>query len=380
MKTYKNLWNEIISDENIALAIKESCKHKKKNKRKQQQLEKLKNNPKRTEKVRKWIETYETRKCKPKEIYDGISRKKRYIYVPTVRETVVQHALVQVLNKYLAKGMYEHTYAAINGRGAHEAKKQICKWIKRYPKKVKYFLKMDIKQYFPSVSQDILFEMVSRQVKDEKVVSLFMKITGACDRGTPLGYYISQWTANYYLMHLDHFIKDNFDCFYIRWMDDMVVFCSNKKKLHKIKDSIADYLSCNLALKLKENWKIARFCHHENKNEKKCKGEFLDYMGFRFYRNRVTLRESIFYRATRKAKKIGNKDKPTMHDLRQFMSYFGWIKHTDTYSAYLKYIKPHVNIQNIKRRTSRHDKNKIRKEKSNDGISNARRNTARKTA
>lgn len=65
----------------------------------------------------------------------------------------------------------------------------------------------------------------------------------------------------------------------------------------------------------------------------------------------------------RKAKRIANKEKPTIYDIRQFMSYLGWIKSADVYGAYLEYIKPHINIQYLKRRISNYDK---RKEKTDD--------------
>ena len=55
-------------------------------------------------------------------------------------------------------------------------------------------------------------------------------------------------------------------------------------------------------------------------------------------------------------RKIGKKEKPTIYDIRQMLSYLGWIDATDTYGMYLKYIKPYVNFQYMKRRISRHDK------------------------
>lgn len=367
MKTYRFLYKEVISTENIELAIKEACKSRGKKRRKTYKLRALKANPKRVEIVRDWIVNYETTYHKPKEIYDGISNKVRTIYVPSVRETVVQHAVVQVLDKYLSKGTYEHTYAAIKGRGQHLAKKRIERWIRNNPKDVKYYLKMDIKKYFPSIPQDKFFEKLERKIKDFKVITLVKKILAVCDEGIPLGYYISQWIANWYLMDFDHAIKDFRSCFYIRWMDDKVIFSSSKRRLHKFLDKVKELLG-ELGLTLKENWQIERFTHHEEMGKKKAKGKFLDFMGFRFYRNRTTLRESIFYRMCRKARRIGKKEKPTLFELKQFLSYLGWIKHSDVYKAYLEYIKPYVNIQYIKRRISRHDRREAKNELVQNGV------------
>lgn len=62
------------------------------------------------------------------------------------------------------------------------------------------------------------------------------------------------------------------------------------------------------------------------------------------------------FKATRKAKKLSSKEKPTIYDMRQMMSYLGWIDATDTYNMYLYWIKPYVSFQAMKRRISKYDK------------------------
>ena len=353
MKTHRHLYDEIISDKNIELAIKEACKSRKKSNKKRAKLDRLKLRPDRVDIVRGWIENYKEMRRIPHEIYDGIARKKRNIYVPSVRETVVQHAVVQILNQHLMTGIYEHTYAAIKGRGQHKAKKYIEKYIREHSRGVKYYLKMDIKQYFPSVPQDRLIAKLKREVKDTRTVELVKKILYASEDGIPLGYFISQWFANYYLRDMDHRIKQMVGGdMYVRWMDDMVIFSGNKRDLHRYKDEISGMLE-GLGLRLKDNWRIQRFDHPKG-------GCFLDYMGFRFYRNRTTMRRSIMYRITRKARKIAKKDKPTIYEIKQFMSYVGWLSHSDTYGIYTERVKPYVDIQYMKRRISRYDKRRAR--------------------
>lgn len=138
----------------------------------------------------------------------------------------------------------------------------------------------------------------------------------------------------------------------------MVVFGSNKRKLHDARDKISMYLENKLGLCLKDNWQVFRFAYV--KNGKHC-GRALDFMGFKFYRDRTILRKTIMLKATRKAKKISKKEKPTIHDIRQIFSYIGWINCTDTYWMYEKWIKPYVNIQNCKRRLSRYDRRENKK-------------------
>lgn len=114
-------------------------------------------------------------------------------------------------------------------------------------------------------------------------------------------------------------------------MDDMVIFSSNKRGMHKSRQSIAQYLQNNLGVTLKDNWQVFRFDYIKcGKHYGRC----LDFMGFKFYRNKTVLRKSIMLKATRKAKKLSKKNKATIYDIRQMMAYFGWIDCTDTYSMY----------------------------------------------
>ena len=136
-------------------------------------------------------------------------------------------------------------------------------------------------------------------------------------------------------------------------MDDMVMFCSNKRKLHKIKEAVESYLRDNLSLKIKDNWQLFRF--HTRKN----KGRFLDFMGFRFYRNRVTLRRKIALKAMRKARRIANKKRATVHDARQMLTYIGWSKCTDTYGWLKNHILRYVNFRQLRKIVSNYDRKRV---------------------
>ena len=90
-------------------------------------------------------------------------------------------------------------------------------------------------------------------------------------RGYLSGNFTSQWFANFNLQDLDHYIKEELKVpYYIRYMDDMVLFHRNKKELHKIKDKIEGFLK-KQDLKIKENWQLFR-----------TDSRPLDFLGYRF--------------------------------------------------------------------------------------------------
>lgn len=190
-------------------------------------------------------------------------------------------------------------------------------------------------------------------------------------KGVPLGYFTSQWFGNFYLKKLDHYIKQELGAVhYMRYMDDMVILGKSKKKLHAAQKAIEAYLQKELKLELKADWQVFRF-EYVAKDGTVC-GRMLDFMGFQFHRDRITMRKSTIQRARAKAFRIKAKDKITWYDAAVMLSYMGWFDHTDTYDYYLKYIKPNVNVKKLKKVVSKHQ----RKENERERLENGNGNTA----
>ena len=297
-----------------------------------------------------WIRDYENEGHKIVIIREGAKNKERKIIVPSFKELVVQHCVVNAMKPMFMCGMYEHSYASIPKRGTHKAKKVIEKWIKKDSENTRYCLKMDIRHFFESIPHNILKAKLEKKIKDIYILDLLFKIIDTTEIGLPLGFYTSQWLANWYLQDLDHFIKEKLHAkYYARYMDDMVIFGSSSEELHTMRILISDYLSAAFGLNLKSDWQVFRFSYGGDK------GRVLDFMGFRFYNNRTTLRKAIMLKATRKAKRISKKERITTFDARQMLSYRGYLKVTNTYNLYLRYIKPYVSFKNLTNMISRTD-------------------------
>lgn len=354
MKTYRNLWSEFISDENIKLAIKNFSKGKKKrNKIKKILADEEKYIPI----IRDYAINFKNEKHIPKEIYDGISRKKRTIVVPTTMECIVHHMIVNVLKPMFMTGMYEHSYGSVPKRGCHYGKKCINKWIAKGGKNIKYCAQLDIRHFYQNISQDKLIKKLKRKIHDHRFMRLVEKVIRATPQGLPLGFYTSVWFANWYLADLDRSIKDIGVKYYARYVDDMVLFYPNKRKLHSILQFIGESLH-EISCSLKDNWQIFRFVYSE-KNHKR-KGRALDFMGFKFFRNRTTLRKSILLKIKRKALHIWGKGKTTIYDSKQMVSAIGWLNDSDTYNYCKNNVKPFVDFDKCKNIISISDRRKAR--------------------
>lgn len=346
MKSYNHLYEELLKDENIKVAILKASKGKRSRKKVQKILSDIDSW---IPYYRNFITNYKTRHKKPKIIFEGITKKRREIIVPSYDEQVLHHALVNVLEPIILKGIYFHAYGSLPNRGAHGAKKYIEKWIKHDPRNCKYFLKMDIKQFFASVPHDLLSEHIRKYIHDEKYLDILFRVLNSTGIGLPLGFHTSHWLANWYLQGLDRYIKQELRVkYYIRYMDDMIIFGANKRKLHKARQEIENYLH-SLKLEMKDNWQLCKFDYNG-------KGRDLDFMGFRFFRNRTVLRKRVMHRMTRRARKIYKKEKPTIYNCKQMLSALGLINSADVYRMFQNEIKPFVTFRLMRKRISNYDR------------------------
>lgn len=375
MKSYNNLFSEIVTEENIQKAMMNASKRK----RGRDDVKAVLNNMDyHIQVVKNMLEndTYIPRYNAECQINDGSRRKERTIRKPDFKyDQIIHHAIIQVLIPCIRKGMYEYTCGSIPSRGVHYGKKYVERWLFTDRKNTKYVCKMDIHHFYASVDHDVLKTWLRKKIRDIRTLKLLDDIIDSCEEGLPLGYYTSQWFANFLLQPLDHYIKEELRAvYYIRYMDDMCVFGRNKRELHRIRQAISDFLA-EMKLELKGNWQVFRFDYLDKKTGNR-KGRPLDFMGFQFYRDRTIMRESIMLRASRKARKIAKKQKVTWYDATAMVSYMGWIDNTDTYGMYLQHIKPYVNIKCMKQIISKHQR---RVNKRNDRLERSSRKSVRKT-
>lgn len=354
MKRIGYLYEKIYDKQNIRTAILKAAKGK----RQRTDVQKvLANIDKYTDKIHEMLanETFRPADYTEGKVIEGSKNKERKIFKPHFYpDQIIHWAIMLQLSPVLRKGMYAYTCGSVPGRGVHYGKRHVEKQVVNDRKNTKYYLKMDVSKFYPSVDIPILEAKLARKIKDRRLLDLIHIILEK-GSGLPIGILLSQWFANYYLQNLDHYIKQELKArHYIRYMDDMVIFGPSKRNLHKIRQAIADHLD-SVELRLKQNYQVCQFDK-----------EPPDFMGFRFYRGRTTIRKSIMLRITRKIRKIHKKGKATHHDASAVISYLGWIKHTDSYNLFSERIGPYLDVATLKRAIRRKEtvpygKTKVRK-------------------
>jgi RNA-directed DNA polymerase len=286
-----------------------------------------------------------------KTIQDGSSQKVREIYKPNYfPDQIIHWALMLQIQPVIMRGMYRYTCGSVPGRGTSDGQKTLRKWLGNDIKNTKYCLKMDISKFYPSIDNELLKGMFRKKIKDEKCLWLIDTIIES-NQGLPIGNYTSQWFSNFFLEGLDHFIKEELGVkYYIRYVDDLVLLGANKKKLHRARIEISEYLN-KIKLRMKGNWQVFR-----------VNSRPIDFLGFKFYRDRTTLRKRNALRIRRRIRKIGRKSKLGYRDACAIISYWGWIKRSDSYRFYNECVKPFISINSARRVVSRYARNNSKRQ------------------
>lgn len=333
MKRYNNLFDKIVTLDNLYLADKRARKQK-------QHRPEIINFDNNREKLlldlqKKLINgEYKTSEYYIFKIYEP---KEREIFkLPYYPDRIVHHAIMNIMEPIWVSSFIKGTYSCIKNRGIHKALKDVKAAMKDIDN-TKYCMKLDIKKFYPSIKHDILKSIIRKKIKDTKLLDLLDKIIDSAD-GVPIGNYLSQFFANLYLSYLDHDIKEKYKVkYYFRYADDIVILHRDKEFLRLLLNDIRYYITNNLKIELKNNWQIF---------DVDSRG--IDFVGYRIFHTHVLLRKRIKKKMCRKVAKLNKQDISSEQYKQKICSYLGWLKYCNginllnkisKYKELLHYIK-----------------------------------------
>jgi RNA-directed DNA polymerase len=252
----------------------------------------------------------------------------RKLGIPTAVDRVIQQAVAQVLTPIYEPQFSESSFGFRPKRGAHDALKQCRKYANEG---YTYVVDMDLEKFFDTVCQSKLIEVLSRTIKDGRVISLIHKYLNAgviqkgvferSEQGVPQGGPLSPLLSNVMLNELDKELEKRGHRF-VRYADDCMILCKSRRSAERTLTSIVTFIEDRLFLRVnREKTSVA----HISK---------VKYLGYGFYRHKGECRLKVHKKSqmkmmerlraiTDRNKAIGKKERPAI--LKRFVQ--GWVNY-----------------------------------------------------
>jgi RNA-directed DNA polymerase len=222
--------------------------------------------------------------------------KMRNLGIPTVVDRVIQQAISQVLTPIFEKQFSDSSYGFRPKRSAHDAMK---KCIENTNDGFIYVVDMDLEKYFDTVNQSKLIEILSRTIKDGRVISLIHKYLKAgvvinhtfkeTGVGVPQGGPLSPLLSNIMLNELDQELERRGHRF-VRYADDLVIFCKSKRSASRTLTTILPFIEDKLFLKVNHEKTVVSYVGK------------IKFLGFSFYKHKSGMRLRVHPKAIQKMK------------------------------------------------------------------------------
>jgi retron-type reverse transcriptase len=347
MRRYNNLWDQVISYENLIQATRQAQRGKRFrdstltfNFNLERELESLQTTLKN--------QTYQPGTYKTFNIIDP---KPRLISAAPYRDRVVHHALCNIIGPIFERSFIHHSYANRKGFGTHRALKRLTYLVRHHD----HILQCDIRRYFPSIDHEILKSLIRRKIKCPETLWLIELIIDHSNpqepiydyfpgdslftpylrrRGLPIGNLTSQFFANVYLTGFDHFVQSTLNCAYIRYVDDFVLLHNDADHLATARPALESYLA-NLRLKI-----------HPIKSQQFATSIGTNFVGFRVFPTHIRVRNDNLRRGRRRLNRLHTSYRAGQIPLTQIeQSIASW-------EAHLKYGDTHHLRQQIQQNLS----------------------------
>lgn len=228
MKTYKNLYEKIISLENINQAIDKAARGKKHRKAVQKVLQN----------THYYAKSVQERLLGQKPLLEPTTRKiksengkdRELEIAPFYPNQIAHHAVANIIEPLLLKSLNTQSAACIKGRGVDYALKRA----KRYARIYTHYLQVDIRKFYANIDRELLLAQIACKIADKKALELLRTLlhspnTPKTPRGLSLGNYLSAILGNFYLRELDYPACKGVKV--LRYADDIVAFSNSKRAL-----------------------------------------------------------------------------------------------------------------------------------------------------
>ncbi|MGM1430138.1 group II intron reverse transcriptase/maturase [Sphingobacterium lactis] len=220
----------------------------------------------------------------------------RMLGIPTVVDRLIQQGISQILTPIYEPEFSDHSYGFRPGRNAHQALLKCKAYIQQG---YNYSVDMDLEKFFDTVNHSKLIELLSRTIKDGRLISLIHRYlragveingrTKVTTEGVPQGGPLSPLLSNIMLHELDKELESRGHKF-VRYADDLMILCRSKRSASRVMESITKFVEGKLMLKVNKEKSVVR---HVSK---------IKFLGYSFYNYRGESRLRIHPKSLGKMK------------------------------------------------------------------------------
>ena len=182
--------------------------------------------------------------------------KRRQLCIPTVIDRLLQQAVHQVLTPLYERQFSTDSYGFRPKRSAHDALRKVQTYANSG---YIYAVDIDLERYFDTVNRSKLIELLSRTIKDGRVISLIHKFLNAGvsvggrveepEKGVPQGSPLSPLLGNIMLHELDKELTRRGHKF-VRYADDMLILCKSHRSAERTLKSTTSFIEKKLYLRV----------------------------------------------------------------------------------------------------------------------------------
>ncbi|MGN0207756.1 MAG: reverse transcriptase domain-containing protein [Muribaculaceae bacterium] len=349
MKRIGNLYDKIISIENLRLADQKARRGK------QRSYGVIQHDRNREANILALHEalltmTYRTSTY---DIFKVYKPKERLIYrLPYYPDRIVHHAIMNILEPIWVASFTHNTFSCVKNRGIEGCARSVERHIRKYAGRPLYCLKIDLRKFYPLMPHETIKRAVRWKIKDNRLLWLIdeiidsvngtphpVRIGEVCNgESLPIGNYLSQYLANLVLATFMHLCNEEWKIDVDEYADDFTFYSDSKDRLRNLfHTKIRPYIEDILKLKVKDNWQIFPVA----KNRQDIHGRALDFVGYKFYREQKLIRKSIKKNFCRTVARLNRRANIPLAEYKQKVaSWLGWAKHSDSRHLLKTIIKP----------------------------------------
>lgn len=180
---------------------------------------------------------------------------RRPLGIPTMRDRVVQQALLNVLQPIFEPDFHPSSYGYRPKRSAHHAIAKAERFTRYYG--LEHVVDMDLSKCFDTLNHELILSAVNEKVSDGKIlklISTFLKsgvlehgVYSPTEIGSPQGGVISPLLMNIYLDKFDQYMKGK-GIRIVRYADDILIFAPTKSQAGAYRATATKFLENELGL------------------------------------------------------------------------------------------------------------------------------------